>query len=224
MSTLTPWSRLAASAPSRSRCGTSTSDLQRLLDRLQVRVSERRPGGTAGYGCGLNVRQIDGETVLQHGGAVSGFLSINAMIPRTKSAVILLANAEHLPVNSLHSTILRLLLEDHEKQGSAHVPKVHGPKPVDAALDFLHQMQTCKVNRGKLGVEFGLFLTDSRLHAAAPRLKMLGEPEKVEVTRVYERGGMEVAAIRFTFKTATLGGLLYRTPDGTIQQFLIREL
>jgi hypothetical protein len=84
-------------------------------------------------------------------------------------------------------------------------------------------MQDGKVDRENLGEEFGLFLTSKRLQAAAPRLKALGEPDKVEVNGVNERGGMEVASIRFAFKSASLGGLLYRTPDGKIQQFLIRK-
>ena len=191
--------------------------------RLMTTPRALKSGHTTGYGCGLNVRQIDGETVLTHGGAVSGFLSVNAMVPRTRSAVILLTNTEHLPADSLHSTILRLLLDDQKKQGTPNVPKVNGPSPKEAALDFLHQMQAGKVDRDKLGEEFGLFLTDERLQAAAPRLKALGEPEKVEVNGVSERGGMEVASIHFKFKTAELGGLLYRTPDGKIQQLLFRK-
>jgi D-alanyl-D-alanine carboxypeptidase len=191
--------------------------------RLMTTPRTLKNGQTTGYGCGLNVRQIDRETVLTHGGAVSGFLSFNALVPRTRSAVIILTNTEHLPVDSLYSTILRLLLDDHKKEGSPHVPKVNGPSPKEAALDFLHQMQAGKVDRHKLGEEFGLFVTDERLQAAAPRLKALGEPEKVEVMSVSERGGMEVASIHFKFKTAELGGLLYRTPDGKIQQLLFRK-
>ena len=182
-----------------------------------------KSGQTTGYGCGLNVQQVDGETVLRHGGAVSGFLSLNALVPRTKSAVILLTNTEHLPADALHATILRLLLEDQKKQGTPHVPKVSGPSPQEAAVAFFHQMQAGKVERDKLGEEFGLFLTDERLREAAPRLKALGEPDKVEVVQVSERGGMEVASIKFTFKTTELGGLLYRTPDGKIQQLLFRK-
>ena len=180
-------------------------------------------GQTTGYGCGLNVRQIDGETVLTHGGAVSGFLSFNALIPRTRSAVIVLTNTEHIPVDALCSQILRLLIDDHKKEGPPGVPKVNGPTPKEAALDFLHQMQAGKVDRDKLGEEFSVFLTDERLHAAAPRLMALGEPEKVEVVSVSERGGMEVASIHLKFKTVELAGLLYRTPDGKIQQLLFRK-
>jgi D-alanyl-D-alanine carboxypeptidase len=119
--------------------------------------------------------------------------------------------------------ILHLLLDDYKKQGNPHVPKVSGPPAKEAALDFLHQMQAGKLDRDKLGEEFSLFVSDERLQAAAPRLKAMGEPEKVEVSGVYERGGMEVSSIHFKFKTATLGGLLYRSPDGKIQQFLIRK-
>ena len=43
------------------------------------------------------------------------------------------------------------------------MPKVSGPTPKEAALDFLHQMQAGKLDRDKLGEEFGLFVTDLRL-------------------------------------------------------------
>jgi len=217
---------LWASAPDLARWDLALME-QRILKpasyRFMTTPRTLKSGQTTGYSCGLNVRQVDGETVLTHGGAVSGFLSVNALVPRTKSAVILLTNTEHLPADALHGTILRLLLKDQKKQGTPHVPKVSGPPPKEAALGFFHQMQAGKVERDKLGDEFGLFLTDERLREAAPRLKALGEPDKVEVVHVYERGGMEVASIKFTFKTTELGGLLYRTPDGKIQQLLFRK-
>jgi CubicO group peptidase (beta-lactamase class C family) len=175
------------------------------------------------YGCGLSLRQVEGETVLAHGGAVSGFQSINAVVPRTRSAVVLLTNSEHLNPGTIHSTILQLLVKDQKPPVVTDVPKVQGPSPKEAALDFLHQMQSGKLDRQNLGKEFREFLTDQRLQAAAPRLKALGEPEMVDVASIEERGGMEVASIQLTFKTAKLHGLLYRTPDGKIQQLLFRR-
>jgi D-alanyl-D-alanine carboxypeptidase len=191
--------------------------------RLMTTAKTLNSGDSTGYGCGLNIRRLDGETIWTHGGSISGFLATNTMIPRTRSAVILLTNSEHLNPGALHSTILRLLLKDLKKPEAPGVPKVHGPSPKEAALDFLHQMQAGQVDRDKLGEEFGHFLTEERVKAAAPRLKALGEPEKVEVESVSERGGMEVASIRFKFKAAELSGLLYRTPDGKIQQLLFRK-
>ena len=167
------------------------------------------------YGCGLSIVRRDGETVLTHGGAVSGFRAFNALVPRTKSALVVLTNGEPFD-SSLNQVLLGLLIQEK----APDVPSVNGPPAREAALGFLHQMQAGKLDRGQLGEEFSLYLTDERVRAAAPRLKDLGEPEKVEVEGVRERGGMEVATIRFTFKSAVLEGLLYRTPDGKIQQLL----
>src|SRR5262245_17165429 len=180
-------------------------------------------GKTADYGCGLAIGKSEGEEILRHTGGVRVFIANNAMAPRTKSAVVLLSNADHVPTAPLHATILGLLLKDQAEKEGPSVPKIAGPSPKDAALDFLHQMQAGKVDRGKLGEEFSVFLTDAKIKDAAPRLKALGEPEAVEVRGVNERGGMEVANVRFTFKTATLGGLLYRSPDGKIQQLLFHK-
>jgi D-alanyl-D-alanine carboxypeptidase len=176
-----------------------------------------------GYSCGLSLRLIEGETVLWHDGSISGFRSLNALVPSTRSAVVLLLNSEHVNSGELHATILKLLIKDQIKPAPAGVPKVSGPAPKEAALDFLHQMQSGKLNRASLGEEFSVFLTDERVKSAAPRLKSLGEPEKIEVASIEERGGMEVASIQLAFKTTKLKGLLYRTPDGKIQQLLFRE-
>jgi CubicO group peptidase (beta-lactamase class C family) len=191
----------------------------RLMTSSRVLNSFRRTG----YGCGLSLRQVEGETVLTHVGAISGFQSTNAMVPRTRSAVVLLTNSEHLNSGAIHSTILQLLIKDQKPPVATDVPKVQGPPPKEAALDFFRQMQSGKLNREKLGEEFSVFLTDERVQAAAPRLKALGEPEKVEVESIEERGGMEVASIQLSFKTTKLHGLLYRTPDGKIQQLLFRK-
>ena len=148
---------------------------------------------------------------------------MNAMIPGTRSAVVLLTNSEHLNPGEIHSAIFQLLLEDQKKPATTNVPKVRGPSPKDTALDFLHQMQSGRLDREELGEEFSLFLGEDRVKAAAPRLKALGEPEKIEVESIDERGGMEVASIQFTFKTTRLHGVLYRTPDGKIEQLLFRQ-
>ncbi|MHB1422973.1 MAG: serine hydrolase domain-containing protein [Gemmataceae bacterium] len=191
--------------------------------RLMTTRRKLHNGKTKDYGCGMGVVDRDGETILTHSGAVSGFLAFNALVPRTKSAVILLTNSEHLDPASLHRTILTLLLKDQTDKEAPEAPKVRGPSPKDAALDFFHQMQAGKVDRGKLGEEFNVYLSDERLRSAAPRLKALGEPDKVEVERTLERGGMEVAALRLTFKNAVLKASLYRTPDGKIQQLLFSK-
>ncbi len=191
--------------------------------RLLTTRRKLKNGRAKDYGCGIGVLDRDGELVLTHSGGVSGFIAFNSLVPRTKSAVILLTNSEHLDPGSLHQTILALLLKDQSDKETAEIPKVRGPSAKEAALDFFHQMQAGKVDRNKLGEEFNIYLSDERLRSAAPRLKALGEPDKIEVEHTLERGGMEVAILKLTFKNAVLKASLYRTPDGKIQQLLFSK-
>jgi CubicO group peptidase (beta-lactamase class C family) len=189
--------------------------------RLMTTPRQLADGRTHDYGCGLLIGRRDGESLLQHSGAVSGFLAYNLMVPRTKSAVVLLVNAEQIDAGSLARELLGLLLKSQAREPD--VPKVSGPAAVEVARELFRQMQAGAVDRAKLGEEFNLYLSDDRLKAAAPRLKAMGDPDKVELENVSERGGMEVASVRFTFKKATVKALLYRTPDGVVQEFLLSK-
>ncbi len=189
--------------------------------KLMTLPRELSTGKISSYGCGL-VKQIkDGETILQHSGAVSGFLAYESMIPSKRAAIVMLVNTEHISVRtSLYNDFLELLLKDLQSKDAPAIPKINGPKPEDAVLDFLHQMQSGKIKRENLGEEFSFYLNEERVKSGGARLKALGEPEKTEVQGTSERGGMEVASVKLTFKTAVLRGSLYRTPDGKIQQLL----
>jgi CubicO group peptidase (beta-lactamase class C family) len=194
-------------------------------ESYQLMTTPRRlaNGKSTNYACGLSITDVGGETILQHSGAVSGFLAFNAMVPRTKSAVILLANSEDVSPRPVHSAVLGLLLKDEASREGPVIPKVAGPSPEDAARAFFHDMQLGTLDRSKLGEEFSHFLNYERVKAAAARYKPLGEPEKVEFGTVYERGGMAVAPIHMSFKSLKLTGLLYRSPDGKIQQLLFHK-
>jgi D-alanyl-D-alanine carboxypeptidase len=171
------------------------------------------------YGCGLSVRREGSGNILSHGGAVSGFRASNTLIPRTKSAVIVLMNDEQSE-GEIVSTIVGLL---SKKDAVADVPKVDGPPAKEAALAFFHQMQDGKLDRSGLGEEFSLYLTDDRIQKAAPKLKALGEPTKADASNPRERGSLEVCTIRLTFPSVVLEGLMYRSTDGKIQQLLFNK-
>jgi len=176
-------------------------------------------GRSAMYGCGLGVAPQRGETVLVHNGEVNGFLAENAVIPRTRSAVVLLTNSQFGDPASIFRTLLNLTVTDG--LGAAKAPKVDGPAIRDAGLEMLHELQSGHLDRTKLGDEFSLFMTDGRVKEAAERLRALGEPTNTEVEGPRERGGMEVSVLHFTFGGVKLDGLLYRTPDGKVQEFLV---
>lgn len=177
-------------------------------------------GKVSNYACGLGTGLSDGDPVLQHTGGVSGFVSGNVFLPRTKTGVVVLSNTEHVSATKLRGDLFRLLLKDVQAKDAPPVPKVAGVGPKDAVLGFVKQMTAGKVDRSQLGEEYSIYLTDDRVKAGGARLKALGEPEKVEVGSTSERGGMEVATVTLTYKTRTVRASLYRTPDGKIQQLL----
>src|SRR5262245_974044 len=187
--------------------------------KLMTTQRELTDGRTRDYGCGLGVTRRRGELILRHSGAVSGFQAFNSMIPRTKSALILMANSEHQDASDLFGPLFDLLVT---AQSGEDVPKVKGPPAKDAALDLLRQLQAGEVKRENLGDEYSHFLTPDRVRGAKTRLGPLDEPVRAEADPPSERGGMEVAVVHFTFKSGKkVKGLMYRTPDGKVQESLI---
>ena len=175
-------------------------------------------GRVRGYGCGIAVSYRNGLLLLEHEGEVGGFQACNTVLPATKSAVVILSNCEEWnSVDELKATLVSLIMPE-----SSDVPKINGPAAAMAAKDFFLRLQTLKIDRAQLGGEFSIFLDDEKLKGASARLKPYGKPVKVEVFSTGERGGMEVTKTRFTFKKGILNALMYRTPDGVIQEFLLR--
>jgi CubicO group peptidase (beta-lactamase class C family) len=168
------------------------------------------------YSYGLSIAERDGETILSHGGAVSGFHSYNAMVRRTRSAVILLANAEHIDTSGLHRDIVNLLLKD-----TSAIPRINGPTATEDAKSLVAQLQKGELDRTRFTQEYSHYLNPHRVAKAKERLGELGEPTRFDIEGTSERGGMEVVSFRITFKSKVVKASLYRKPDGTIEQFLL---
>jgi len=186
-------------------------------ESFELMTTRRRlnDGRLTDYACGLSVRTQEGRLVLSHNGAVAGFNAWTAVVPSTRSAVIMMCNLDG-GLDSLPGQVFDLLL----KQPS-NLPTVKGPSAVDTVKAVFAGLQNGKVNRREFSDEFNHYLTDAKVAGAARRLKRLGKPNKVELVRTYERGGMEVSIARLTFKSATCSALMYRDPDGTIEQFFV---
>src|SRR4029077_15987262 len=67
-------------------------------------------GRSSGYGCGEGVNDRGQAVVLTHGGAVSGFVAQNTVIPSTKSAVVLLSNSDFSPIGALNQALVAMLI------------------------------------------------------------------------------------------------------------------
>ena len=66
-----------------------------------------------------------------------------------------------------------------------------------------------------------MFVTDDKVRAASRALKPFGATTGISVKSVGERGGMEVSSVRLRFASGTLDGLMYRSPDGKVQEYLL---
>ncbi|MFB3853936.1 MAG: serine hydrolase domain-containing protein [Vicinamibacterales bacterium] len=202
--------------------------------RLMTTPRKLADGSSAGYGCGLAIATRNGTEVLTHNGAVAGFYALNTMIPASRSAVVLFSNLDSYDaVNAVYARLLASVLPQQKAPATPPaarkpteepaVPAIAGPPAAEAARLMFKSLQDGKVDRSLLGEEYSYFLTDAKIAGASGRLKPYGEPSKVEVESVAERGGMEVARTRLVFASGVLKGLMYRTPDGRIQQFFVSK-
>jgi hypothetical protein len=117
-------------------------------------------------------------------------------------------------VGPLNQELLQKLLP------SVDVPKVSGLAAVDAAKKFLADLEQGRVDRSTLSADFDAYLTAEKVAAAQRALNAMGTIANVRVAGVSERGGMEVATVLFNVGTTAAVGLMYRTPDGKIEEFL----
>jgi CubicO group peptidase (beta-lactamase class C family) len=173
-------------------------------------------GRSTSYSCGLGVRNFNGETVLGHSGWVGGFHTYNAIIPRTRSAVVFFVNDEHVDLGDLYDTVLRLVTDD-----PSVIPAIAGPPAAEAARALVLGLQRGVIDRTKLGDDLGAYFDDARIAASATALRALGEPT-IKVISQRERGGMEVTTLEIAFPSRTVNGSMFRSPDGKIRQLLLQ--
>jgi hypothetical protein len=191
-------------------------------------------GKSTNYGCGLSVGVRNGVSVFTHGGAVSGFIARNTFVPETRSAVVVVINDEDGPLaNAIVERAMAAVMPARAadlpvttgpsaaREDRGQIPAVKGPRPEEAAATVFRALQDGRLDRSTFGDEFSAFVTDAKLLAASRSLKPFGAPTDLTVKSRAERGGMEVASVRFTFRSAALDGLMYRSPDGRVQEFLV---
>lgn len=199
-----------------------------------------KDGGISNYGCGLSVGERAGTAVLSHNGAVNGFYALNLVVPSTRSAIILFSNlSSYSDVNVVFNQLVALILPVAEKRPAAApeakektkaaaptktgIPTIAGPAAADQVKTFFQALQQGRLDRASLGEEFDFFLKEDVIPAAAARLRPYGVPTAAEVESIGERGGMEVSTTRLQFSSGVLKVLMYRTPDGRIQQLFIQK-
>jgi D-alanyl-D-alanine carboxypeptidase len=185
---------------------------------LMTRPRKLAEGRVREYGCGIGVKIISNTLVLSHEGQVSGFQAWNVLVPASRSALVILSNCEQTDaVDKLKAFLVNLIMAD-----PPWVPTIEGADAGHAAMWFFRNLQEGHINRSQLGEEFSRFMSDEKVRNAAARLKKFRAPVRAEVLSRAERGGMEVASVRLDCKKGKIAALIYRTPDGRIQECLFQ--
>jgi hypothetical protein len=103
------------------------------------------------------------------------------------------------------------------------IPTVKASPAAETVKVIFAQIQRGKIDRRQFGEEFNLYLSNEKLAGASKRLQPYGTPTSAEVLSTHERGGMEVTTTRLTFAKGELRTLMYRMPDGKIEQFFVSK-
>ncbi len=201
--------------------------------KLMTTPRKLTDGTTSNYGCGLAIGKRGEVPLLGHSGAVAGFYAQNTVFPGMQSAVVLLSNFDaYDAVNAVYARVVNAMVPPPAAKAAepatakkpaapTGVPAIAGPQATEAARVLFLQLQKGQVGRAALGDEYNAYLTDAKVKGAAARLGPYGVPTDVKLDSVNERGGMEVARTTFLFAKGTLKTLMYRTPDGKVQQFFV---
>ena len=134
-------------------------------------------GRSSGYGCGEGVNDRGPAVTLSHGGAVSGFVAQNTVIPSTKSAVVLLSNTDFAAVGALNQELVASLMPHVD------VPVIHGATALAAAQAFL--VEPREGHRRSLDVHRGL----QRLSDAGEGRRRQGGAQRARPDLEGARGG-----------------------------------
>jgi CubicO group peptidase (beta-lactamase class C family) len=195
----------------------------------QVMFTERvlRDGTPTGYAGGLTVGSVGGRTIFQHGGATAGFSATNVFVPDDTAAVVLLSNTDQ---NIGAGALLQLVspvrsttaaAPPRRTQSPMTPPTPKGPGAVAMATSFFNALQQGTVDRALLSPDYAAFLTPQRVRQARSSLAPLGEVTRAQLLGISERGGTQVAQVLLTAGGRTVRTLMYRRPDGVLEEFLI---
>jgi CubicO group peptidase (beta-lactamase class C family) len=174
----------------------------------EVKLKDGRP---THYALGVEITEMHGHRVLEHGGEVSGFVSDNAVLPDDKAAIVVLTNQD---ASGAANRILQLL-----------APVVAGfasNSPVEQqALAIFKDLQQGKIDRSLLSPYLNDYFTAEAIEDFRSSLAPLGEPLSIQLRREELRGGMAFRAFTLVFPEQRLTLTTFTYPDGKLEQYLV---
>jgi CubicO group peptidase (beta-lactamase class C family) len=185
------------------------------LDEM-IKPTLLKNGAPVDYALGVGISNASGLPRLAHGGAVSGFVSDNAVWLDQGIAVAVLTNLDgSSAAGSIVNQIGALLAgEKADPQASASL---------EQARQIFRDLQQGRIDRSLLTSDADSYFTAQVLADAASSLGPLGTPSSFEQTGFQLRGGMIYRHFRIAFASGkSLHLSTFTTPDGKLAQYLIQ--
>jgi D-alanyl-D-alanine carboxypeptidase len=181
-----------------------------------IRAVPLTNGAPTNYGLGVGVSSANGFPRLQHGGAVSGFVSFNEVWLDQGAAVAVLTNLDGSPAAyDVANKIGPLLIAQQED------PQAQ-PQLAQARLIF-SQIQQGRVDRSLLTSDASFYFTPQVLEDARASLGPLGTPSSFEQTHHGLRGGMTFREFQIKFPSGkSLHLTTFSMTNGKFAEFLIQ--
>jgi CubicO group peptidase (beta-lactamase class C family) len=182
---------------------------------LMTTPARLQNGTPTNYALGIEVSDADGHQKLEHGGAVSGFVSRNTIWPDRGTAVVVFANEDGSGApRSITGQVAPLLLTEAEDPDAAGALR--------QARRIFDGLVEGRIDRGLLTANADAYFTSQVLADAAASLKAQGPIASLKQTSVELRGGMTYRHFEIKFKAKTLHLSTLTAPGGKLEQYLIQ--
>jgi CubicO group peptidase (beta-lactamase class C family) len=167
------------------------------------------------YGLGVQVVSIDDHRVLEHSGEVSGFTAENIVMPDDKIAVVVLTNQDAAQAASeIGAQVRTAVLQAQNPQD---------PKQ-DALIHKIYDgLQQGKIDRSLFTDNANAYFSEQALKDYAASLGPLGPAQSFTQARASARGGMTERVYDVKYAGKNLVIIIYETPDGKFEQYMIAE-
>jgi CubicO group peptidase (beta-lactamase class C family) len=168
-------------------------------------------GTSTDYGLGVDVRDVEGHRMVEHGGEVSGFTSENVVFPDDRIAVVVFTNEDAVGTSAMIARKISGLLLPQEDQS----------KEEEQARNIFQGLQNGTIDRTLFTDNANSYFTDQALKDLASGLGPLGAPVAVIQTAKRERGGMTFRRFEVKFSSRNVQIWERILPNGKIEQFQI---
>lgn len=174
-----------------------------------------KAGNATGYGLGVRVAAPGGRLRVSHGGAVSGYTSINHIYPDDRAAIVVFTNiypgAAGAP-GQIADRIAKVLFETVDSEDET---------ALKSAKQIYEGLSNGTIDRSLFTESANSYFTPQVLEDYARSLAPLGPPAEFAAMGKTLRGGMTIRNFRIRAKKVSMELTMMTWPDGRIEQYIV---